>query len=80
MKSSSFQTGSVPIQNKLFSLTQMPIKPQINQVNQRYFVVCSSPLKIKDKSVGELSVAHDISREQTMFLAMVQRAPGLIKC
>ncbi|CDN13753.1 hypothetical protein RintRC_1092 [Richelia intracellularis] len=43
-------------------------------------MVCSSPLKIKDKFVGELSVAHDISREQTMFLAMVQRAPRLIKC
>ncbi|MDJ0618775.1 MAG: ATP-binding protein [Calothrix sp. MO_192.B10] len=70
--SNSFKQASESTQNKLVSLTQMPITPQIHQVNQKYFVLCSSPLQIKSQLIGDLSVAHDITREQTMFVAMVQ--------
>jgi len=72
VKSNSFQQASEPIQNKLINLTQMPVAPQVHKINQSYFILCSNSLNIKGKLVGELSVAHDITREQTMFVQMVQ--------
>ncbi len=50
----------------------MPVAPQVHKIDQNYFILCSNTLEIKGKLIGELSVAHDITREQTMFMAMVQ--------
>ncbi|BAB73149.1 sensor histidine kinase [Anabaena sp. FACHB-709] len=57
---------------KLMNLTQMPIKAQVYQVNQNYFVLCGTSIKIQGKLLGELFVVKDITREQTMFVVMVR--------
>lgn len=57
---------------ELMSLTKMPIKPQVYKVNQSYFVLCGRSVKVQDKLLGELFVVKDITREQTMFVVMVQ--------
>ena len=57
---------------ELMLLSDMQIKPQIYKVNQRYFVISSSFLQVQGKYLGKLFVAHDITREQTMFMAMLQ--------
>lgn len=57
---------------ELMSLTKMPIKPQIYKVNQSYFVLCGHSVHVQGKLLGELFVVQDITREQTMFMGMVQ--------
>jgi hypothetical protein len=57
---------------ELMSLTKMPIKPQVYKVNESYFVLCGSSVQVKGKLLGELFVVQDITREQKMFLGMVQ--------
>ncbi|MEH2375929.1 sensor histidine kinase [Nostoc sp.] len=57
---------------ELMSLTKMPIKPQVYKVNQSYFVLCGSSVQVQGKLLGELFVVKDITREQTMFVVMVQ--------
>ncbi|MGB3649936.1 MAG: ATP-binding protein [Rivularia sp. (in: cyanobacteria)] len=59
-------------ENKLVSLTNIPNKPKVIQVDNRYFVLCSDSLKIQGKVIGNISVAQDITRDQTMFVAMMQ--------
>ncbi len=57
---------------ELMSLTEMPVKPQVHKVNQRYFVLYSGSLGVQGKVLGNLFVVQDITYEQTMFLAMVR--------
>ncbi|MDF5715493.1 MAG: ATP-binding protein [Rhizonema sp. NSF051] len=59
--------------NQLISLTEMPIKPQIYEINQRYFVLCGLSLQVQGKLLGQLVLVQDVTRDQTMFLAMVWR-------
>ncbi len=72
VKSNTFEKTNYEVEIRLFSLTEMPLKPKVSQIGKRYYVVCSDSLEIKGKRVGKLSIAHDITREQTMFVAMVQ--------
>jgi signal transduction histidine kinase len=57
---------------ELMSLAQMPLRPQVYPVNGGYFVLCTTELSVKGKILGQLFVAQDITRDQTMFLAVVQ--------
>ncbi|MFB2772314.1 sensor histidine kinase [Pelatocladus sp. BLCC-F211] len=57
--------------SELMSIAEMPIRPQVYQINQRYFVLCSDLLRVRGKVLGKLFVVQDITREQTMFLAIV---------
>ncbi|MBD2507763.1 HAMP domain-containing sensor histidine kinase [Nostoc sp. ATCC 53789] len=57
---------------ELMSLTKMPIKPQVYKVNESYFVLCGSSVQVQGKLLGEVFVVKDITREQKMFLGMVQ--------
>ncbi|MEH2120138.1 sensor histidine kinase [Nostoc sp.] len=57
---------------ELMSLTKMPIKPQVYKVNQSYFILCGSSVQVQGKLLGELFVVKDITREQRMFVVMVQ--------
>ncbi|MEA5598484.1 sensor histidine kinase [Rivularia sp. UHCC 0363] len=66
IKSSNFH------ENQLFSLRRIPIKPKVVQINNSYFVLCSDSLKIQGKIIGNISVAQDITRDQAMFIAMIQ--------
>jgi heavy metal sensor kinase len=58
--------------SELMSLTEMSDKPQITKVQQRYFVLRGGSLKIEANVLGNLFVVQDVTREQTMYLAMVQ--------
>ncbi|MBD2386956.1 sensor histidine kinase [Cylindrospermum sp. FACHB-282] len=57
---------------KLMSLTKMSIKPQVYKVNQSYFILSGGSLQVQGKLLGKLFVVQDITREQTMFVAMVR--------
>ncbi|MBD2243361.1 ATP-binding protein [Nostoc sp. FACHB-888] len=57
---------------ELMSLTEMPIKPQVYKVNQNYFVLYGTSVQVQGKLLGELFILKDITREQKMFVLMVQ--------
>ncbi|MFN6518769.1 MAG: sensor histidine kinase [Nostoc sp. CreGUA01] len=58
--------------SELMSLTKMPIKSQVYKINQNYFVFCGGSVEVQGKLLGELFVVKDITREQTMFVGLVQ--------
>jgi heavy metal sensor kinase len=70
-KSTNWNQLSDATSNELMSLTEMSIKPKVEKVKQRYFVLCGGSLQLQGKAL-KLFVVQDVTREQTMFLAMVQ--------
>jgi heavy metal sensor kinase len=71
-KSGNWPQLSHETATELMSLTEMSIKPQVDQVDQRYFVVCGASLAVEGKKLGSLFVVQDVTREQTMFLVIVR--------
>ncbi|MFN6571496.1 sensor histidine kinase [Dendronalium sp. ChiSLP03b] len=71
-KSTTLDSLSDSMLAELISLTQMPIRSQVYKVNQSYFVLCGASIEVQGKLLGELFVVKDITREQTMFVVMVQ--------
>ena len=71
-KSADLKTPADPTAAILMSLTNMPLKAQVYEVNGHYFVVSSRPLQVKGKALGQMFVAMDISRDQTTFLAGIR--------
>ncbi len=52
---------------KLMSLADMPTKPQVYKINQRYFLLYCNTLRVQGKLLGNLFVVQDITYEQRMF-------------
>ncbi len=71
-KSTNWNQLSNSTAAELMSLTEMSLKPQVEKLKQRYFVVCGGSLEVQGKVIGKLFVVQDVTREQTMFFAMVQ--------
>ncbi|AFY30942.1 HAMP domain-containing sensor histidine kinase [Calothrix sp. PCC 7507] len=70
-KSTNWNQLSDATSNELMSLTEMSIKPKVDKIKQRYFVLCGGSLRLQGK-VLKLFVVQDVTREQTTFLAMVR--------
>ncbi|WP_341525822.1 HAMP domain-containing sensor histidine kinase [Nostoc sp. UHCC 0302] len=71
IKSATLDLLSNSTVTELMSLSNMEIKPQVYKVNKSYFVMSSSSLQVQGKSLGKLFIVQDITREQTMFMAML---------
>ncbi|NEO57823.1 MAG: HAMP domain-containing histidine kinase [Okeania sp. SIO3B5] len=75
------QEGTVIVQSQNFqsdsdhfvlkSLAEMPSKPLVYPINERYFVLCGGPLTVNGMNIGKLYIALDISRDQKMLVTMV---------
>lgn len=71
-KSNNWNQLSQATTTELMSLGEMTIKPRINQVGKRYFVLCGGAIPVQGKAVSKLFVIQDVTREQMIFLVMVQ--------
>ncbi|MEM9922577.1 MAG: HAMP domain-containing sensor histidine kinase [Cyanobacteria bacterium P01_D01_bin.50] len=71
-KSNTLIKSSDSQEKKLISLEDIPIKPKVVQVGNRYFILCSDYLSVKGKVIGKISIAQDITRDQAMFVEMLQ--------
>ncbi len=71
-KSNTLMNSSNSEKNQLIAFTKVRIKPKVIQINNRYYVLCSDELSIKGDVIGRILVAQDITRDQTMFVAMMQ--------
>ncbi|MBF2066407.1 MAG: ATP-binding protein [Calothrix sp. C42_A2020_038] len=70
-KSNNLDSTSVSNLSDLIYLTQMPAQAEVYAVKGRYFVLFGEELRVKDQSLGEVSIAQDITRDQTMFITML---------
>ncbi len=70
-KSTNWNQLSNKASNELMSLTEMSVKPKVEKVKQGYFVLCGGSLQLQGKAL-KLFVVQDVTREQTLFLAMVR--------
>jgi len=57
---------------ELMSLTEMPIKPQVHKVSDRYFLLRGGSLRVQGQVRLKLFVVQDVTHEQTMLLATVR--------
>ena len=72
VKSNNWNLLSEGTAVELMSLPEMSVKPQVNQVNQRYFILCGGTLSVQGKVLGKLFVVQDVTQEQMMLMAMMK--------
>jgi hypothetical protein len=72
LTSNSKNQLSDSVVTQLMSLTKMPSDPQVYQIQGRYFVSCQNSLQVESKQLGTLFVVQDITRDQIMFMTIVQ--------
>ncbi|MBE9208271.1 two-component sensor histidine kinase [Nostoc sp. LEGE 06077] len=58
--------------SELINISEISMKPIVQQMGKSYFVMCGSTLTLGDQAVGTLFVVQDVTREQSMFLVIVQ--------
>jgi signal transduction histidine kinase len=71
-QSTNLDVLSKSMVSELMSLAQMPLKPEIYQLNRTYFIISENPVQVKGKLLGNLFVVKNITREQSTFVLMVQ--------
>jgi len=72
VQSNALTLLSNSVVSELMSLTKMPIKAQVYQINQKHFILCGGSIEVQGKFLGNLFVVKDITREQKILLGMVQ--------
>lgn len=60
------------IANTLLSVNNVPLIPQVKDLNGTYWLMCATPLKVKKKSLGKVYFAHNITQDQKMFLDLIR--------
>ncbi|WP_009545554.1 sensor histidine kinase [Crocosphaera subtropica] len=53
--------------SNLVSLTNIPPQPELQKVNNRYWLLCSTQLVVKGVTLGDFYIAQDITKDQMMF-------------
>lgn len=56
----------------LLPLNDVPLIPQVQDLNGRYWLMCATPLQVKNVNLGKLYLAHDITKDQIMFLNLIR--------
>jgi heavy metal sensor kinase len=57
---------------KLMSSGEMPLKPQVYQVGDRYMILYRGDIAVKNKPLGKVYMAQDITAEQHQLIAAIQ--------
>jgi heavy metal sensor kinase len=57
---------------ELMSLAEMPLKPQVYSIRDRYFVLCVSPVTVKGTLLGQVYLAQDVTQDQQQLIAAIQ--------
>ncbi len=60
------------ISNTLLTLNNVPLIPQVRDLNGNYWLMCATPLRVKNVSLGQLYLAQNITQDQAMFLHLIR--------
>ena len=56
----------------LLSLDNIPLLPELQTINGRYWLLCASPLEVNGTDLGSYYLAKDITDDQIMFLGLIR--------
>lgn len=56
----------------LLQLINIPLLPELQTVNGRYWLLCSAPLVVNGVDMGKFYLARDLTDDQTMFLGLIR--------
>lgn len=64
----------------LAELPDFVLFPEVQKIQNRYFVFCNTPLIVQGENLGTVAIAQDITGDQTMLLVLVRNllATGLV--
>jgi heavy metal sensor kinase len=57
---------------ELMSRGEMPLKPQVYQVGDRYMILYRGDVTVKNKPLGKVYMAQDVTAEQHQLIAAIQ--------
>ena len=60
------------IRDVLLSVKNIPLVPQIKDLNGNYWLMCATPLQVKNRSLGRVFLAHNITQDRVMFLNLIR--------
>ena len=55
------------IGDTLLSVENVPLIPQVKDLNGSYWLMCATPLTVENKKLGKLYLAHNITQDRVMF-------------
>ncbi|UBF30319.1 HAMP domain-containing protein (plasmid) [Kovacikia minuta CCNUW1] len=64
--------SSFPATAALISLADMPLKPQVYQVGNRYLILYEGLVTVKGKQLGKVYMAQDVTQDQRQLIAAIQ--------
>ena len=56
----------------LLALDNVPAIPQVKDLNGDYWLMCATPLQVKNANLGQLYLAHNITDDQIMFVNLIR--------
>ena len=63
---------NTPETSNILSVHNVPPLPQVKELNGNYWLMCATPLRVKNIYLGKLYLAHDITSNQIMFANLVR--------
>lgn len=70
-QSAGLNTAS-PETEEVMTTAEMPLKPQVYKVRQRYLILYQSAVEVKGKSLGTIYIAQDVTQDQRQLIAAIQ--------
>lgn len=56
----------------LLSVKNVPLIPQVKDLNGSYWLMCAIPLRVEQVNLGQLYLAHNITDDQIMFFNLIR--------
>lgn len=60
------------IGSTLLGLENVPLIPEVKDLNGSHWIMCATPLIVKGNNLGKLYLAHDITKDKVMFLNLIR--------
>ncbi|MEL6911254.1 MAG: HAMP domain-containing sensor histidine kinase [Cyanobacteria bacterium J06629_2] len=64
--------NQVEMGQTLLSVKDVPLIPQVRDVKGTYWLMCATPLKVKNENLGRVYLAHNITQDQYMFINLIR--------
>ncbi|HEY9655534.1 MAG TPA: HAMP domain-containing sensor histidine kinase, partial [Crinalium sp.] len=58
--------------DELMSIAEMPLKPQVYQVGSRYLILYQGAVTVKERLLGKVYMAQDVTAAQQQFINAIQ--------
>ncbi|MGB5633207.1 MAG: hypothetical protein WBM86_10595 [Waterburya sp.] len=69
-KSRTLNQGEIG--NVLLAVDNISAIPQVKDLNGAYWLMCATPLQVRNGNLGQLYLAHNITNDQIMFLNLIR--------